>query len=82
MKGRRNGDQKTLYTIRVQGKIEQEGPGWLPGLEVIPERDDVTCLRGIIANQGALYGVLQEILHRGLPLLLVWQEEHLCAAGQ
>jgi hypothetical protein len=61
--------QQTTYRIRMQGQLGPEWSSWFAGLAVRPEPDGTTVLRGQLADQSALHGLLAAI--RDLGLLLV-----------
>ncbi len=67
-------DQPARYELAVQGRLDQDWSDWLAGLEIECENragQGVTCLRGTVADQSALFGLLNRIRDLGLPLLLV-----------
>jgi hypothetical protein len=59
------------YEIRVSGHLDQHWSTWLDGLRITHERDGTTTLRGVVADQSALHGVLVKIRDLGLPLISV-----------
>jgi hypothetical protein len=61
--------QQTTYRVRIKGQLEPEWSSWFAGLAVRPEPDGTTVLRGQLADQSALHGLLAAI--RDLGLLLV-----------
>lgn len=63
------------YQIRVKGQLGSQWSGWFDGLTVLPAGDDETILRGTIADQAALHGVIGKVRDLGLPLLAVTREE-------
>lgn len=60
-----------LYEIRIEGHLGKEWAGWFEGLAITLEEDGQTLLRGPIADQAALHGVLRRIRDLGTPLLSV-----------
>lgn len=60
-----------LYEIRIEGHLSQEWADWFEGLTITPEEDGRTLLRGPIADQAALHGVLRRIRDLGVTLLSV-----------
>ena len=59
------------YRICVRGHLDQ---GWaiaFPGLELSHCPDGTTLLRGPVADQAALHGLLQRLGGLGLPILEV-----------
>lgn len=57
------------YEIKVRGHLEPAWSSWFAGLEVVPEGEDVTLLRGLLPDQSALFGLIDRI--RDLNLRLV-----------
>jgi ABC-2 type transport system ATP-binding protein len=63
------------YQIRVRGQLGSQWSGWFDGLTVLPAAGDETILRGRIADQAALHGVIVKVRDLALPLLAVTREE-------
>jgi hypothetical protein len=61
----------TAYEIRVQGHLAPRWAAWFDGLSLTAEGDGTTALRGPVADQAALHGLLQRLRDTGLPLLSV-----------
>lgn len=59
------------YEIRVRGRIDERWSAWLDGLEMVQREDGTTLLRGPLADQAALHGLLRKLRDIGLPLLSV-----------
>jgi hypothetical protein len=59
------------YEIRLTGRLDAHWAAWFDGLTVSHESDGTTVLRGPIADQAALHGVLQRVRDLGLPLVSV-----------
>ena len=57
------------YEICVAGRLAPRWSAWFDGLTVAPDPDGNTVLRGGVADQAALHGVLQKLRDVGLPLL-------------
>jgi hypothetical protein len=65
-------DEPSLYEIRVAEQITERWTTWLDGLEIIHSHEpDETILRGEMADQPALFGVLGKIRDLGLTLISV-----------
>ena len=62
-----------LYLIRVQGRLEGSGwPDWFGSMEISADvAQGETTLRGLVADQAELYGLLSKLRNLALPLLLV-----------
>lgn len=63
------------YEIIVRGQLDQRWAHRFQGLTITPLPDGTTRLRGALADQAALHGVLVSIRDLGLPLLLVQRHE-------
>jgi hypothetical protein len=61
------------YVIRLQGELDQSWSEWLGGLELAWDQHGNTVLRGHIADQSALHGILTRIRDLGVRLLGVEQ---------
>ena len=59
------------YEIRVKGALDSTWSGWFSDLEVVPQCSGETRIRGPIADQAALHGILERIFDLGLALLSV-----------
>lgn len=66
------GTQPAVYEIRVKGRL-QEGywHRWFEGMAVTMTENGETVLRGEVADQAALYGLLARLRDLALPLLSV-----------
>ena len=63
------------YEIRLMGHLDARWAAWFDGLTVRQERDGTTVIRGLVADQAALHGLLQRVRDLGLPLVSVKQVE-------
>jgi hypothetical protein len=59
------------YEIRLSGRLDARWAAWFDGVTVSAEDDGTTVIRGPIADQAALHGVLQRARDLGLPLVSV-----------
>jgi hypothetical protein len=59
------------YEIRFLGHLHARWAGWFDGLTVTDESDGSTLVRGPVADQAALHGLLRKLHDLGLPLLSV-----------
>src|SRR3954470_23718108 len=64
-------DGPPRYEIRLQGRLDPRWAAWFDGLTLSTADDGTTALRGPVADQAALHGVLQKVRDLGLPLLSV-----------
>ena len=62
----------TCYEIRVAGSLPPQWRDWFDGLVINTENGE-TLLRGPVADQAALFGLLKKIRDVGLPLVSVRQ---------
>jgi hypothetical protein len=59
------------YEIRVKGHLDSHWAAWFDGLTLAHGSDGTTVIRGQVADQAALHGLLQKIRDLGLPLISV-----------
>jgi hypothetical protein len=73
MSGRTDADQHEAgrYEIRLKGHLDGRWAAWFDGLSLGRESDGTTTLRGPIADQAALHGLLQRVRDTGLSLVSV-----------
>jgi len=64
-------DAPAHYQIRVQGALEQHWSRWFDNMTITYDADGTTLLAGPVADQAALYGLINRIRDLGLTLLLV-----------
>jgi hypothetical protein len=62
--------------IRVKGQLDKEWSGWLEGLAIKHGTHDETTLKGVVADQSALYGLLSKLRDLGLELIAVNSVDH------
>jgi hypothetical protein len=63
------------YEIRVKGHLDTRWTAWFDGLSLSLESDGTTIIRGPVADQAALHGVLHRVRDVGLPLVSVTRVE-------
>ena len=63
------------YAVRLAGHLEAHWATWFDGLTLSHETDGTTVIRGVVADQAALYGLLQRARDLGLPLVSVTRDE-------
>ena len=59
------------YEIRVHGRLDGRWATWFDGLALEPDGEGTTAIRGHIADQAALHGVLARVRDLGLSLISV-----------
>ena len=64
-------DAPAYYQIRVRGALDPHWSSWFDGMAIAPDASGDTLLRGPLADQAALYGLLHRIRDLGLVLLAV-----------
>lgn len=61
----------TRYQLRVEGHLDGHWSSWFGGLELSHEIDGTTTLRGPVADQTELHGLLVKVRDLGLVLISV-----------
>ncbi|GHO57690.1 hypothetical protein KSD_04580 [Ktedonobacter sp. SOSP1-85] len=64
----------TIYELHVQGHLDQHWSAWFEDL-TITYQEDHTVLRGPLADEAALHGVLIKVRDLALPLLALKRED-------
>lgn len=62
---------REVYEIRVKGVLHREWTDWFEGMVVSPQPGGETLVKGPLADQAALHGLLHKIRDMGIPLLSV-----------
>ena len=57
------------YEIRVSGHLGSRWAACFDGLDLCTEEDGSTVIRGAVADQAALHGLLQRLRDIGIPLV-------------
>jgi hypothetical protein len=65
------GSKVNIYEICVQSHLDQRWSAWFENLTITYDADGNTVLRGPLADEAALHGVLVKVRDLGLPLLMV-----------
>jgi hypothetical protein len=63
--------ESETYEIRVQGRLDGRWSAWFDGMALVAADDGSTLIRGQVADQAALHGLIQKVRDLGLPLLSV-----------
>jgi len=61
------------YEIVVDGHLSSRWTAWFDGFAITGEPDGTSVLRGVVADQAALHGLLQKLRDLGIPLLALTQ---------
>jgi hypothetical protein len=68
-------DQPIEYEIEIQGRLEERWSPWFDDMVITVKNQTsgptVTILRGMVADQAALHGVLNRIRDLNIPLISV-----------
>lgn len=64
-------DEPAHYEIRIEEELAERWTQWFDGLEITHTDSHETILRGEMADQPALFGVLGKIRDLGLTLISV-----------
>jgi hypothetical protein len=59
------------YELRIEGHLDDHWSAWFAGLTVIREDDGSTMLRGAVADQAELHGLLAKVRDIGATLISV-----------
>lgn len=70
-----------LYEIRVKGYLPEDRSTWFGGMTLKSLQSGQTSLKGPIADQSALFGVLKKIRNCGLELISVNRLSHKTTKG-
>jgi hypothetical protein len=60
-----------IYRIKIKGQLDSSRSEWFEGCTIIREEDGTTVLTGPVADQSALYGVLNKIRNLNLSIVSV-----------
>jgi hypothetical protein len=69
------GTRRGRYEIRVKGHLEDRWGAWFDGMHLTRQHDGTTVIRGEVADQAALHGLLQKVRDAGLPLISVQRSD-------
>ena len=73
-------DEPGCYQIHLQGRLDERWATWFDGMALTTSPDPagdgvLTVLRGPVADQAALHGLLARLRDIGLPLISVTRVE-------
>jgi len=66
-------DPGSQYEIRVAGHLAPRWSAWFDGLTVAAGHDGTTVIRGPVADQAALHGLIQKLRDMGITLIALTQ---------
>ncbi len=61
------------YTIRIKGRLASRWASHFDGMTLTPGDDGTTLIQGLVVDQAALHGLLQQVRDTGLALISVTQ---------
>jgi hypothetical protein len=61
------------YEIRLKGHLDARWAAWFDAVSLTQESDGTTVIRGSVADQAALHGLLSKVRDLGLPLIALIQ---------
>jgi hypothetical protein len=64
---------RSVYEIRISGHLDARWVSWFDGMTLTPEESGTTLVRGVLADQAALHGILQRLRDAGLPIISIIQ---------
>jgi hypothetical protein len=64
-------NENAFYEIQVQEQLDDHWAAWFQSLTLTRREDNTTLLRGPVADQAALHGLLDRTRDLGLTLILV-----------
>ena len=65
----------TVYELRLGGHVDEHWSTWFDGLAIIHQDDGTTTLRGAVADQAELHGLLARVRDLGATLISVTPTE-------
>jgi hypothetical protein len=60
-----------MYEIKIKGKLAEHWSDWLGGMQIFFDDQGNTVLKGKIADQAALHGILLQMRNLGLELISI-----------
>jgi hypothetical protein len=61
--------ESNSYEIRLAARLDPRWSAWFDGLTVVNHDDGTTLIHGPVADQAALFGLLQRLRDIGVPLV-------------
>ena len=70
----KNVTKHSIYSIRLEGHIDQSWSEWLGGMTIKSTENGETLLTGMVVDQAALHGLLARIRDLNLRLISIIRE--------
>lgn len=64
-------DKPAVYEIVVKGKLDSRWSRWFADMQIIPQTDGSSLIRGLIPDQSTLYSVISRLRDLGMVLISV-----------
>jgi len=64
-------DASVSYEIKIKGYLDEHWSDWLGSLEICQDEHGNSLLSGIVPDQAALHGILNQIRDLGLTLISI-----------
>jgi len=64
-------DVEAVYEIRVRSRLDARWSRRLPDMEILPQSNGDSLIKGPVADQSALYGLFSRLRDLGLVLVSV-----------
>lgn len=68
-------EEPPVYDIRLKGHLDRRWEDWFTGMTIRLEDNGDTILKGPIADQAALHGLLRKVRDIAMPLLSITPTE-------
>jgi hypothetical protein len=62
---------ESLFEIRLEGQLDAHWSDWFDGMTLTLQGDGTTVLRGPVADQAALHGLLGRVGDLGMTLISI-----------
>ena len=72
-----NVTKHSIYSIRLEGHIDQSWSEWLGGMTIKSTENGETLLTGVVVDQAALHGLLARIRDLNLRLISIIREREM-----
>jgi len=71
MSRRRGPHDPAHYELRVDGHLDEHWSIWFDGMAIVRDDNGTTTLRGLVADQAELHGLLAKVRDLGTTLISV-----------